>query len=546
MRATSSVSRSRADTLLLLLALVVLLARVVWASAGTLPVDDAFISFRYARNLAEGRGLVFNLGERVEGYTNFLWTSLLAGAIRAGVDPVVASRVLATLAAAGTMVVLLGLGRGLFQEGDSRDGGPLCWLSGLPPLVFAALGAPARLVATGMETLLFVFLVTAACSAAEGARRRASVGLTALAAGASALAAMTRPEGLLYGGLVGCYVVAGTSSEESRWRRLRRGAGYAAVFLGVYGSYSLWRFGYYGRLLPNTFYAKVGAPWRDRLATGWDKLLDMGAVWGVLPFLLLALLALPSARRGPFWRFCFLVIGAAVTSFVLVGGDFLVFFGPRFLMPVLPLLLLLDVEALRNAVRFLRSGRWGQPAVAALALALVGYGFWFTWPAKMWRFEGLEQEHRAWLATGQWLNRHAPPGSTVATSAAGIIPFVSRLPTIDMFGLTDEHIAHEGVVDVTMPPGHQKSDPGYVMRRRPEYLVDPHLTDEGVPVTARLGWVSERIERSYRLVAQVKTRKGPPADDRWVIQVEGFSPRLYRRGYRMGVFQRVAGEPPDR
>ena len=42
--------------------------------------DDAFISFRYARNLLDGHGLVWNPGERVEGYTNFLWTILLAGA----------------------------------------------------------------------------------------------------------------------------------------------------------------------------------------------------------------------------------------------------------------------------------------------------------------------------------------------------------------------------------------------------------------------------------------------------------------------------------
>ncbi|HPB97137.1 MAG TPA: hypothetical protein PKW66_14560 [Polyangiaceae bacterium] len=47
--------------------------------------DDAFISFRYARNLVEGHGLVFNPGERVEGYTNFLWTVLLAGAYAIGI-----------------------------------------------------------------------------------------------------------------------------------------------------------------------------------------------------------------------------------------------------------------------------------------------------------------------------------------------------------------------------------------------------------------------------------------------------------------------------
>ena len=65
----------------------------VWrlgAVAGTLAVsflhqlmfatlaDDAFISFRYSQHLAEGHGLVFNVGEKVEGYSNFLWVVLVA------------------------------------------------------------------------------------------------------------------------------------------------------------------------------------------------------------------------------------------------------------------------------------------------------------------------------------------------------------------------------------------------------------------------------------------------------------------------------------
>jgi len=536
---SSRVSRPRSDSVLVLLGFVILAFRVMWAARGILPIDDAFISFRYAANLAAGHGLVFNLGERVEGSTSFLWTLLLAGAIRGGIDPVAASRVLATLCTAGTMVALWAMTRSLDKGCEAGKDAHSRWLAGFPPLLFAAMGAPARLAATGMETMLFTLLVTVLFFGAELARRRGNGGLAALAGSSAALAAMARPEGLLYGCLAGCHLAAGALSREGRRGSLRRSVVYTVAFLGVYGPYFLWRFRYYGYLLPNTFYAKVGVPWPSRIATGWDKLLAIGSLWGILPLLLLALLAVPSARREPLWKFSFLVLGASVASFVLVGGDFLIFFGPRFLMPALPLLLLLDAEALRHAVRFLRGERWRQPVAAALAVALVSYGFWFTWPAKMWRFESLEQEHRAWLATGQWLRDHAQPSSTVATSAAGIIPFVSRLPAIDMFGLTDEHIAHEGIVDVAMPPGHQKSDPGYVMRRRPDYLVDPHLSEEGIPVTARLGWVSERIGQDYRLVAQVKTRKGAPPDDRWVVEVEGFNPRLYGRGYRMGIFRRV-------
>ena len=56
--------------------------------------DDAYISFRYADNWARGLGPVFNAGERVEGYTNFLWTALLAGLIKLGAHPGQASLVI--------------------------------------------------------------------------------------------------------------------------------------------------------------------------------------------------------------------------------------------------------------------------------------------------------------------------------------------------------------------------------------------------------------------------------------------------------------------
>src|SRR5262245_10478837 len=64
--------------------------------------DDAFISYRYAKNWVDGHGLVFNPGERVEGYTNFLWTVLIGVFVKLGADPLVVSRVLGFLASAGT------------------------------------------------------------------------------------------------------------------------------------------------------------------------------------------------------------------------------------------------------------------------------------------------------------------------------------------------------------------------------------------------------------------------------------------------------------
>ena len=69
--------------------------------------DDAYISFRYARNLALSGQLVFNLGERVEGYTNFLWTVILALGIKLGLGPVVLSRFLGVALGISTLAVVV-------------------------------------------------------------------------------------------------------------------------------------------------------------------------------------------------------------------------------------------------------------------------------------------------------------------------------------------------------------------------------------------------------------------------------------------------------
>lgn len=71
--------------------------------------DDAYITLRFSRNLAEGTGLVFNAGERVEGYTNFLWTWFLALPHHFGGDPVLWSDIASIAAGVVTALVTLRL-----------------------------------------------------------------------------------------------------------------------------------------------------------------------------------------------------------------------------------------------------------------------------------------------------------------------------------------------------------------------------------------------------------------------------------------------------
>ena len=92
--------------------------------------DDAYISFVYARNLAEHGELVFNPGRPpVEGYTNFLWTVLLAGADLVGLRLETAALVLGATFAIGTLVVVARLTAHLL-EGEVA--GRAMWIAVAP------------------------------------------------------------------------------------------------------------------------------------------------------------------------------------------------------------------------------------------------------------------------------------------------------------------------------------------------------------------------------------------------------------------------------
>jgi arabinofuranosyltransferase len=119
-------------------------------------LDDPYISFRYAHNLINGHGLEFNVGERVEGYTNFLWTILLAGLMGLGGDPVLASKVLGMALSCGTLILVFLLHRKVMGESDNR----------FRPLLSVGLVATSCYfnlwTVGGLETPLYTVLLLAA------------------------------------------------------------------------------------------------------------------------------------------------------------------------------------------------------------------------------------------------------------------------------------------------------------------------------------------------------------------------------------------------
>ena len=221
--------------------------------------DDAYISFVFSRNFAEHGELAFNLGDPVEGYTNFLWTVLLGVGMVAGVPPEHSSRVLGTACALLTLYLVV---RILERALGRRS----AWAY-VPAVLLASSSGFACWTSGGLETQLFTMLVTGALEAVVAATarpraiRRAGVLL--------ALAAMTRPEGLLVAAVLGlarlAYLVHDHLATPRADRRIaiRDELFAAAWFLGLWAPWFGWRWWYYGWPFPNTYYVKAAGPWVD-------------------------------------------------------------------------------------------------------------------------------------------------------------------------------------------------------------------------------------------------------------------------------------------
>jgi hypothetical protein len=451
-------------------------------------VDDSFITFRYVKQFVSGHGVVFNSGERVEGYTNFLWLLLLSAFAWANktIDLLRTAQVLGVLCGALTLLLVIGFSWRLHRRAS---------LGGLIAGAFLACNSSFCAWSTsGLETTLFAFLGFAAVyvyvAALERDRNPAAAALL------FALAAMTRPEGVLL------FAVA---SAHLLWHQVRTGRGIAdrrmftwcLVFALVYAPYYLWRYGYYGYPLPNTFYAKVGGGVHQYLR-GVRYLLEYVRWNGVLvvPFALIAVIV---RRRALALQMLALEVGAYLSYIVCVGGDGLAFF--RFVACVAPFVYLLVQEG------FLDTYAWGTECVPArrrwsvtlAGAALLGSSLiwsssqtlgvmlfpgahrWYE-PQSELSFPGTGVDHRyLWfdnyfvdrLATAaRWLQTNAPPNAVVASTPAGAIAYYMDRDVIDMLGLNDVHIAHVTVDGSGRGrAGHEKGDGKYVLSRSPDYIL---------------------------------------------------------------------------
>jgi hypothetical protein len=424
--------------------------------------DDAYISFRYARNFADGHGLVYNVGERVEGYTNFLWVVLVAGLFTMGLDP----EVYATIVSRGFSVALLAYLLSLARVRHGR----------LDAFCFVAVGLLvcnrtfAAWSTGGLETAPFTaaaFIAVAEYGRKDrpGLREGLLFGLTAL----------LRPEGVLFCAIAGLDSAARVARAPRYWKRH---LGWSLGFLALFLPYFAWRLWYYGYLLPNTFYAKVPE------ASGYFErgLPYIGGFFGayfVLPLVPFAVLASVTGDRAERRHVGLLSAAAAIYLLYVawVGGDFMEF---RFMMPSLPFLYYLAQEGLRRAHGMLVARTGAARLATALAVTVVlgtargTLAPTFAYehdPRFGWEIRKLVISTGIQERTGEWLRRYAAAGESIAVSGGGVGPYRAGLYAVEVHGLTDAHIAHAPLARRGMV-GHERwVDWDYLAQKRITYVL---------------------------------------------------------------------------
>ena len=479
--------------------------------------DDAFISYRYARNLATGRGLVFNPGERVEGYTNFLYVLLMTPAFWVtNNDGAFFFSVLLNLLL--TVAALLLFVAHLRQRlGESYAlGGALLFALCLPIWVG---------VAWGLETALVLAVSLAVWVAVEQVASEPAPRRVFLLCLALVLALLARADGFIIVGVALFYLAL-----KRRFHALATSTAVVTVAMAVY---ELWRYAYYGNLLPNTFYAKVAGPLGFRFAHAYQQLSKIFTLEGLLPPLVVILFTVGEESRkilrgesslAKSARFDLIFPFVWLAYWFYIGGDL---YEDRFL-------LILYALGIFTLLRFLAGNVRGN----TLAYVVVVLAMMEVVPHLSSDYRCQYNFHRydGWILTGKFLGTNLP-GKVLATGALGKICFFSDLKTQDMLGLTDPVLAHRPVAALGFSPGHMKFDPDYTLSRKPDLIAD------GARPTLDLFYdlTREKYEKAGYQIRYLIDTKGNPSGQH-ILDVKGLDyaamQQLVAQGYDFAVLAR--------
>jgi len=447
--------------------------------------DDAFIYFRYAKNVVHGLGPVFNPGERVEGFSSPLWLVLISILAASRLPLVFLSKVIGiglaflTAAVAWRIAVAVGPDRDEGEQNTPLRNVELAAFAGAFLLLDFSV---AYYGVSGLETNLAMFLYTLSVYllVRDVVYLKRPSYLSAAVIGA---ATWVRPESVLFSILAVGVLVIIFRRRSMRW---------AALSVTLTSSLFVARFLYYGAPLPNTYYAKDVSLSPGIVARGLSSIVSWSVHYGRPLELLVVAVAigwLVSARRWQRILILSLPLLTCVALILRVGGDWMRFF--RFLNPSYGVLAAVAASGIRLAFRGIRIS---AIRLAALVIVILGCGFGSYQQMKLVMKRPLSGPEALWvhpvpffadipycskqLELARWLRKNVPPGALVAHGDMGLTPYLNMDKRfVDYYGLVTPSVSrlknvHRSATGVMENELDRRGALGRVMvRLRPDVMV---------------------------------------------------------------------------
>ncbi len=454
--------------------------------------DDAYISYRYVQNFVDGNGLVFNIGEKVEGYTNLLWVLVLSVFVLMKFNIENTSQNLSLFFGVVVLFATYYLSALINVKDDSTNtkknksdeqGSAVILFNLIPPVLLVFTGSFVFWAISGMESTMFISFCLLGIYFYLKERNSETVNykfpLFIL------LATLTRPEGLYFFGLIMIHKFF-FSAKEKRAEGVkeffsRNNIISYSIYIVPVIFYFIIRYSYYGYLFPNTYYAKTGfsSAYLNSGVQYFTKFLTSYLIYGIV---LVAPLYLFKKKENLFEISLFYLL---IVSFILyvisIGGDVLK--QNRFFLPVLPMIYILFAKFLMEIYYKMKNSLSSGLSAASMALVVLIICIYYYNTQKEILDNDIQGENglvNKMKVTGTWFKNKQLPLDRHLNLAATTIGAVSyfagpKVNVIDMLGLTDEEVAHnpkfvKEISELTLGWKERNYNADYILSRDPDYI----------------------------------------------------------------------------
>lgn len=419
-------------------------------------VDDAYITFRYALHLAQGNGIVWNVGEPpVEGYSNFLWVIIGAVLIKLNLDPAFFTKIMGVGSVIGILYFYWKIVNNVFQ--DQR-----LYLAALVVAAVLFLINPATAIhaVSGLETMFYALFIVILSYLSYKLIRSFDKGTLYLFALISLLLSLLRPEGILVSLglfiLIFFIVINKNKFDESRIKTVLP---FVLVYLIPLAIYMAFRVYYFNEIFPLPFLVKTLT--NGSIGSGIYRLSE--AIKYIVPLLVVILIAILSRiepisndKKGIYGRWRTLLITMAITvifaDVIYVFSSLYMNYAQRFYYPSFVLIYIITGIALVILIHEIKNSlimvdnlkRLSKYVGFIIVILLLMSNLNFASDYDYLHYCS-ERFSVSYVSLGTELNEFSGLNLTFTSLDSGSLPYFSNWNQIDMVGLNDKFIAKNGV-----------------------------------------------------------------------------------------------------